>query len=256
MKDIVGYKMKYDYLKSESKIREQATMKEPAILDELQFENITNEGRIAYLKYRNDYKEHIASLQTFPVIGKPDCWPDIVEEFVHFKFDYSYPLEMRYGQEQYSNVLQQTYGTVAIPIEQSKEDELTVDLILADKSMLIKKVMFYREQTDKLRKYITDNKIGKPSQGFFDAILEHLQSVEQLKGVEQEHFLAPDGENDWVTDAPSFSRKEVFNLLWTQRAMISNDIKSLRLNTSFPKLQLLNSKDVYDVLENPRTPKF
>ena len=37
------------------------------------------------------------------------------------------------------------------------------------------KVLFYREQTEKLRKYISDNNIGKPNQGFFDAIYDELQ---------------------------------------------------------------------------------
>lgn len=37
------------------------------------------------------------------------------------------------------------------------------------------KVEFYREQTKKLRQYIHDNKnIGNHTQGFFDAIYEHL----------------------------------------------------------------------------------
>lgn len=71
---------------------------------------------------------------------------------------------------------------VAIPItiqEQPQEEDLPRDLILSDKSMLIKKVMFYREQTEKLRNYIHENKIGNPYQGFFDAILEHLENRNQ-----------------------------------------------------------------------------
>ncbi len=66
----------------------------------------------------------------------------------------------------------------------------------------------------------------------------------------------PDGENDWTLGAETFSREEVFKILYTQRAMISNDIKSLRFNTSFPHLKFYNSNDVYEILENPRTPKI
>lgn len=66
----------------------------------------------------------------------------------------------------------------------------------------------------------------------------------------------PDGENDWVIGSETFTRKEVFKLLWTQRAMISNDIKSLRFNTSFPELKLYNSGDIYEILKNPRIPEI
>lgn len=59
-------------------------------------------------------------------------------------------------------------------------------------------------------------------------------------------FPAPDGENDWEVGAETFTRREVFNLLWTQRAMIINDIKrSCSL-----------SEELTSIMRNPRIPKF
>lgn len=67
-----------------------------------------------------------------------------------------------------------------------------------------------------------------------------------------EHKMAtniPDGENDWVVGAETFSRRQVFRLLSTQRAMILNDIKRVYDITKLPE-------DVQLILENPRTPKI
>lgn len=67
----------------------------------------------------------------------------------------------------------------------------------------------------------------------------------------QEHKLPtniPDGESDWINGAETFSRQEVFKLLFTQRAMISNDIKTV-LGNNIPK-------ELYEILEHPRMPKF
>lgn len=44
--------------------------------------------------------------------------------------------------------------------------------------LLESKLNFFREQTYKLRDYLHEKKIGKPCQGFFDAILEHLKENE------------------------------------------------------------------------------
>lgn len=63
-------------------------------------------------------------------------------------------------------------SNAAIEVEGENLDDR---LMLEQKDTLVKKVMFYREQTEKIREFIHENKIGKPSQGFFDAILEHLQ---------------------------------------------------------------------------------
>lgn len=74
--------------------------------------------------------------------------------------------------------------------------------------------------------------------------------------LEEKYVPPDDGDICWQIGSETFTRKEVFHLLWTQRAMISNDIKSLRFHTSFPKLELLNSKDVYEILENSRKPIY
>lgn len=57
----------------------------------------------------------------------------------------------------------------------------------------------------------------------------------------------PDGENDWTTGSETFTRQEVFKILYTQRAMISNDIKIYC--TSIPQV-------VMDIIKNPRKPKI
>ena len=58
----------------------------------------------------------------------------------------------------------------------------------------------------------------------------------------------PDGENDWVIGSETFTRQEVFKLLYTQRAMITNDIKR---ECNLDKEPLL-----LNILNNPRSPKF
>lgn len=59
-------------------------------------------------------------------------------------------------------------------------------------------------------------------------------------------FITPDGENDWHTGSETFTRKEVANLLWTQIAMISNDMKR----------EFDLSEQQMDLLGNPRIPNF
>jgi hypothetical protein len=41
------------------------------------------------------------------------------------------------------------------------------------------KVEFYRAETQKLREYCETNKIGKPNQKLFDALYDHVSSVQQ-----------------------------------------------------------------------------
>lgn len=57
----------------------------------------------------------------------------------------------------------------------------------------------------------------------------------------------PDGENDWWVGSETFTRQQVLKILYTQRAMISNDIKR---SGAFEKLPEI----VVHILENPRTP--
>lgn len=75
--------------------------------------------------------------------------------------------------------------------------------------------------------------------------------------MKEEKFIPPDSDDIcWNIGSETFTRKEVAYLLHSQRAMISNDIKSLRFNTSFPKLEFYNSRDVFEVLNNPRKPEY
>lgn len=66
--------------------------------------------------------------------------------------------------------------------------------------------------------------------------------------VSVEQFLPPDGEDDWTIGAEQFTRAEVYKLLWTQRAMISNDLKS--------HCGGILTTEIYEIINNPRTPKF
>lgn len=57
------------------------------------------------------------------------------------------------------------------------------------------------------------------------------------------------GESEWTTGAETFSRQEVFKILFTQRAMIQNDIKRSGVFDKLPEV-------VVRILENPRTPNI
>ncbi len=73
----------------------------------------------------------------------------------------------------------------------------------------------------------------------------------ESKGVEQEKsfFMPPDhGDICWHVGANSFSRKEVEMMLYTQRAMISNDLKQMCGDVI--------TDTMYEVLEQPRIPEY
>lgn len=57
------------------------------------------------------------------------------------------------------------------------------------------------------------------------------------------------GESEWTIGADTFTRQEVFKILYTQRAMISNDIKRSGAYDKLPEI-------VAQILENPRMPKI
>lgn len=62
-------------------------------------------------------------------------------------------------------------------------------------------------------------------------------------------FIPPDnGDVCWTTGAETFTRKEVAYLLYTQRAMIGNDLKYRCGNEMTPEM--------FQVLDNPRIPEF
>jgi hypothetical protein len=62
-------------------------------------------------------------------------------------------------------------------------------------------------------------------------------------------FIPPDaGEVCWQNGSETFSRQEVAHLLWTQIAMISNDLKTHCGNDL--------TEDMFDILEHPRIPEF
>lgn len=65
----------------------------------------------------------------------------------------------------------------------------------------------------------------------------------------EDFFIPPDnGDVCWEAGAQMFNRKEVAYLLYTQRAMISNDLKRFCGNDL--------TDEMYKILENPRTPVY
>ena len=67
------------------------------------------------------------------------------------------------------------------------------------------------------------------------------------KGVD--NFIPPDhGDMCWQIGAKNFSRKEVAYLLYTQRAMIGNDLKAHCGNEM--------TDEMFKILSNPRTPNY
>lgn len=65
---------------------------------------------------------------------------------------------------------------------------------------------------------------------------------------DREFFLPPDKGKGWELGAESFTRQEVFNLLHTQRAMISNDFKK-----HFGDIM---TDEMFSLFNLPRIPKF
>ena len=62
-------------------------------------------------------------------------------------------------------------------------------------------------------------------------------------------FIPPDnGDVRWQTGSETFTREEVASLLWTQIAMISNDLKPCCGKDLTP--------DMYAVIDDPRIPEF
>lgn len=80
-------------------------------------------------------------------------------------------------------------------------------LAAEDKTTLINKIMFYREQMDKLRKYISDNNIGKPCESIFDIIYTEIETVRQQNQKLNEQILNP--VNQWYSELLTEKNKEI-----------------------------------------------
>lgn len=79
-------------------------------------------------------------------------------------------------------------------------------------------------------------------------ITEKLNNQLQKKDASS-RFIPPDnGDICWQTGSETFTREEVASLLWTQIAMISNDLKIYCGNDLTPNM--------FDVIDNPRIPEF
>lgn len=62
-------------------------------------------------------------------------------------------------------------------------------------------------------------------------------------------FIPPDnGDVRWQTGSETFTREEVASLLWSQIAMISNDLRTCCGKDL--------TQDMYAVIDNPRIPEF
>ena len=68
----------------------------------------------------------------------------------------------------------------------------------------------------------------------------------------RDKFTIPDsGDIHWKEGSETFTRQEVFSLLFTQRSMIYNDIKRC-----VSKDRKVDVDDLFHVVTNPRLPKF
>ena len=76
-----------------------------------------------------------------------------------------------------------------------------------------------------------------------------MKVEEKLSRILKKTFMPPDS-NDicWVNGNDNFTREEVAFLLWTQIAMIGNDLKHFCGNDL--------TSEIYEVLDNPRIPRF
>ena len=84
-----------------------------------------------------------------------------------------------------------------------------------------------------------------------DAIHEYKEwrKPSEQTNPNQEYYLPPDdGDICWQEGSETFTRKEVADMLHTQRAMISNDFKILFGDEATDQMLTL--------LEKPRKPKF
>ena len=62
-------------------------------------------------------------------------------------------------------------------------------------------------------------------------------------------FIPPDnGDARWQAGSETFTREEVASLLWTQIAMISNDLRTCYVKDL--------TQDMYAVIDDPRIPEF
>lgn len=78
--------------------------------------------------------------------------------------------------------------------------------------------------------------------------LEEESKDKAAKSKKKDYMPPDDGDICWSIGAETFTRKEVEHLLYTQRSMIGNDLKT---NCGD---QL--TKDMFKVLDNARIPKF
>jgi hypothetical protein len=79
--------------------------------------------------------------------------------------------------------------------------------------------------------------------------IDHANKARMKGGKLKQTYMPPDhGDICWTEGAETFTRKEVADLLWTQRAMIGNDLKSYCGNEL--------TKEMFEILDNPRIPKF
>ena len=60
-----------------------------------------------------------------------------------------------------------------IPAEKEEKPDFETGVTLQAK------IDFYRNETSKLRNYLEVNRIGKPTQGLFDALYDHVNELQQ-----------------------------------------------------------------------------
>ena len=209
--------MPYKYDEQEKVLREMPTMERP----------LRYAGTICECLDCNEYNQHIASLKTIPTpngLPLPDGYECV--EGKDFLLKYEWRIKMhewhectpiRYYQVDFVNTEKRI---VAIPIEGEKK-------------------------WDKLNREF-DAALESATKEDFERIAKKVEG--EKKEEKDSLFNIPDGEEDWTIGSETFTRKEVFKLLYTQRAMITNDLKR------YAGKDLTD--DIYAIINHPRTPKF
>lgn len=92
------------------------------------------------------------------------------------------------------------------------------------------KVEFYRRETSKLRDYLEEHKIGKPSQKLFDALYEHIAELEaeNKRLIEQHRWIPvterlPEDEGIYLVLCPKYVEDPIV-ARWNNERWFDNEV--------------------------------
>lgn len=193
--------------------------------------------------YEKKYADHIASLKSYALTSglKGFKVGDQVTEGVEFVIVHQFKTVVGWcsvAESTFNKEMERKKRMAAFPLNQRLEKE-KVDTPVRIGGCFLGESCICKNKMDDF---------GKPVD--YCANYSYNENVSPVKGIgeTQEYFTPPDGENDWTYGAETFTRNEVYKLLWTQRAMITNDLKR------YAGKDL--TEDIYAVIDHPRQPKF